>query len=71
MDVPTKVYVTCPIADLKQIAGTLIAISPHGYYELHIPFGSNTHVVLLPIHATTLMVVEPVLNPPVSFEVER
>jgi hypothetical protein len=71
MDVPTKVYVTCPIADLKQVAGTLIAISPHGFYELHVAFGSNTHVVLLPIPATTLTVAEPVLSPPASFEIER
>ena len=71
MDFPTKVYVTCPPADLKQVAGTLIAISPHGYYELHVAFGSNTHVVLLPIGSTTLTVVEPVLSPPPSFEVER
>lgn len=71
MDVPTKVYVTCPIADLKQIAGTLISVSPHGYYELHLTFGANTHVVLLPITGTTLMVTEPVLSPPAGFELER
>lgn len=71
MDVPTKVYVTCPIAELKQIEGTLIAISPHGYYELHVTFGANTHVVLLPIVSTTLTVREPVLSPPAGFELER
>jgi hypothetical protein len=71
MDVPTKVYVTCPIAELKQMAGTLIAISPHGFYELHVTFGSNTHVVLLPIESTTLTVAEPVLSPPSGFELER
>ncbi len=71
MDVPTKVYVTCPIADLKKVAGTLIAVSPTGYYELHIAFGSNTHVVLLPIESTALTFVEPVLSPPPSFEIER
>jgi hypothetical protein len=71
MDVPTKVYVTCPLADLKQVAGTLIAISPHGFYEIHIAFGSNTHAVLLPIESTTLTALEPILTPPASFEVER
>lgn len=71
MDVPTQVYVTCPMADLKKVTGTLISISPHGYYELHVPFGANTHVVLLPIAATTLTVAEPVLNPPVGFDLER
>ena len=71
MDVPTKVYVTCPLADMKKADGTLIAISPHGYYELHVAVGSNTHAVLLPIASTALTVVEPVLSPPPSFEVER
>ena len=64
MDVPAKVYVTCPLADLKQVAGTLIAISPHGFYEVHIAFGSNTHSVLLPVEGTSLTVMEPILTPP-------
>jgi len=71
MDVPTKVYVTCPMADLKQVAGTLIAISPHGFYEIHIAFGSNTHSVLLPVEGTSLTATEPILTPPAGFEVER
>jgi hypothetical protein len=71
MDVPTKVYVTCPMADLKQVAGTLIAISPHGFYEIHIAFGSNTHSVLLPVGGTSLTATEPILTPPAGFEVER
>jgi hypothetical protein len=71
MDVPAKVYVTCPLADLKQVAGTLIAISPHGFYEVHIAFGSNTHSVLLPVEGTSLTVMEPILTPPAGFEVER
>jgi hypothetical protein len=71
MDVPAKVYVTCPMADLKQVAGTLIAISPHGFYEVHIAFGSNTHAVLLPVEGTSLTVMEPILTPPAGFEVER
>ena len=71
MDVPAKVYVTCPMAELKQVAGTLIAISPHGYYEIHIAFGSNTHSVLLPVEGTSLTVIEPILTPLPGFEVER
>ncbi len=71
MDVPTKVYVTCPLAELKKVAGTLIAVSPHGYYELHIAFGANTHSVLLPIVATVLTASDPILRPPAGFEVER
>ena len=71
MDIPTKVYVTCPMSDLKQSPGNLIAVSPHGFYELHMVFGSNTHTLLLPINATALTTVEPILTPPAGFEVER
>jgi hypothetical protein len=71
MDIPMKVYVTCPLAELKQVAGTLIAVSPHGFYELHVAFGANTHSVLLPVEGTSLMAIEPVLRPPAGFEVER
>ncbi len=71
MDVPMKVYVTCPLAELKKVAGTLIAVSPHGFYELHISFGANTHAVMLPIVATVLTASEPILRPPSGFEVER
>ncbi len=71
MDIPMKVYVTCPLADLKHVPGTLIAVSPQGYYEINITFGANTHAVLLPISETTLTATEPILNPPSSFEVER
>ncbi len=67
-----KVYVTCPMADLKQVPGTLIAVSPHGFYEIHLTYGgTNTHTILLPIPATTLTSQEPLLSPPASFEVER
>ena len=71
MDIPMKVYVTCPVAELKQVPGTLIAVSPHGFYEIHVSFGTNTHAILLPITGTSLTAVEPVLSPPPSFELER
>ncbi len=71
MDIPMKVRVTCPTAELKQIRGTLIAISPQGYYEVHVNLGSNTHVVLLPIESTVIMAEEPILAPAAGFEVER
>ena len=71
MDVPMKVYVTCPLAELKQVPGTLIAVSPHGFYEINVSFGANTHTILLPIERTALTAQDPVLNPPSSFEVER
>ena len=72
MDIPSKVVITAPQFGLNQREGTLIAISPHGYYELHIQLpSSNTHQVLLPVDGTMLMAYEPVLTPSAGFEVER
>ena len=71
MDIPTKVLVTCPTAEMKQIRGTLIAISPQGYYEVNVAFGANTHTVLLPIESTVVTAAEPILTPVPGFEVER
>lgn len=71
MDIPMKALVTCPAADLKQVPGTLISISPQGFYEVHVKFGSNTHVVLLPIESTVITAAEPILTPAAGFEVER
>jgi hypothetical protein len=66
-----KVYVTCPIAELKQVPGLLVAVSPHGFFEINLTFGANTHTILVPIVGTTLTAQEPVLSPAPSFEVER
>ncbi|MHB8799960.1 MAG: hypothetical protein ACYDBY_15985 [Thermoanaerobaculia bacterium] len=71
MDIPAKVYITCPSADLKKQPGTLIAVSTNGYYEVHVQFGSNTHAMLLPITDTALLNAEPVLTAPAGFELER
>jgi hypothetical protein len=49
----------------------LISVSPHGFYEINLTYGANTHLVLVPIEGTTLTAQEPVLSPPSSFEVER
>jgi hypothetical protein len=46
-------------------------VSPHGFYEVHVAFGANTHSLLLPIDATSLTSIEPLLTPPPGFELER
>ena len=71
MDIPAKVYITCASAELKKQPGTLIAVSPHGFFEVHVQFGSNTHAMLLPISETVLLDAEPILAPPAGFELER
>ncbi len=71
MDIPMKVYVTNPMAEMKRVPGTLIAVSPLGFYEVHVAFGSNTHTVLLPVAETVLLAQEPLLAPLPGFELER
>ena len=71
MDIPAKVYITCPSAELKKQPGTLIAVSANGFYEVHVQFGSNTHAMLLPVSETSILYAEPVLNPTPGFELER
>jgi len=71
MDVPAKTYITCASAELKKQPGTLIAVSPHGFFEVHVQFGANTHAMLLPVDETVLLYAEPVLTPPAGFELER
>jgi hypothetical protein len=71
MDIPSKIWITCPAAELKQVPGTLIAISPHGFYEVNVAFGANTHKLLLPIGATALTTAEPILTPAPGFDLER
>jgi len=71
MDIPTKVYITSPMAELKRVPGTLIAVSPLGFYEVHIAFGSNTHPMLLPVAETVLLAQEPILAALPGFDLER
>ena len=71
MDIPAKIYITCASAELKKQPRTLIAVSPHGFYEVHVQFGSNTHVMLLPVAETSMLYAEPVLMHPPGFELER
>ena len=71
MDIPAKVYITCPTSEMKQVPATLIAVSPHGYYEVHVVYGANTHAVLLPVNGTVLLTMEPLLAATPGFDVER
>ena len=71
MDIPSKVLVTSPQFGINKQDGTLIAVSPNGYYEVNVLVGSNTHAMLLPIGFTSLMASEPVLTTPAGFELER
>ena len=73
MDLPNKVLVHNDILGIKGGKGTLVAISPHGFYELNLRFGQAkaTHRVLMPIETTVIISREPEEEFLVDVEIER
>jgi hypothetical protein len=71
MDIPAKVIIFCPALDLHNKQGTLMAVSSHGFYELHMEFSGRNHTVILPIAGTGLIFSEPNSEVAPGFEVER
>ena len=71
MELPSKVMITCPSMEFKNVEGSLIAISDQGFYELQIKRGEKRYTYMLPIAQTHLICVDPLLEPHADFEVER
>ena len=59
MDLPAASIIFCPTLELKNKPGRLMAVSPHGYYEIWLDFAERNHTVLLPIAGTALIFPEP------------
>ena len=55
MELPTDILIHNALLGVKGARGTLLAISPHGYYEVNMKFGENLHRVLLPVETTVLI----------------
>lgn len=55
MEVPTEVMIHNETAGMKGHRGTLLQVSPHGYYEVNVKYGERLHRVLLPIARTVLI----------------
>lgn len=56
MELPAEIMIHNELMGMKGNKGTLLAISPHGYYEVNVEFGSERlHRVLLPIEQTVLI----------------
>lgn len=55
MDLPARVIIFCPTLELKNKPGRLMAVSPHGYYEIWLDFSDRNHTVMLPISGTALV----------------
>lgn len=71
MDLPADVHVTNEQLGLKNTKGTLVAISPHGYYELRLTFNQRLHKVLLPVNETAMIFREPEPEFDAVMEIER
>ena len=72
MEVPAEVMIHNELVGMKGSKGTLLTISPHGFYEVNVRFGERLHRVLLPVGGTVLIsqVPEEVVTGG-EFEVER
>lgn len=71
MEIPARVVVYCPILELKNRPARLVAVSPHGFYEVRLEIGEKNHTALLPIAGTGLIFQEPnVTGEPIP-ELER
>ena len=71
MDLPNEVLIHNEILGIKGGKGSLVAISPHGYYEANLSFGPKSHRVLLPIDSTVIISREPEAEFPSDMEIER
>ncbi len=71
MDLPALVAIYCPAMDMKNRAGRLISVSPHGYYEVILDFAEGSHTALLPIEGTSLVFTEPIPSTEIMPDLER
>jgi hypothetical protein len=71
VELPARVVVFCPILEFKNKPARLIAISPHGYYEVRIDVGERNHTALLPIAGTGVVFQEPNVTGEPGPEIER
>lgn len=71
MDLPAEVQIYNELSGLKGNVGSLVAVSPDGYYEVNLKYGANVHRVLLPVSATVVIFREPEPQFEAGVEIER
>ena len=71
MELHTEVLIHNETLGVKGGRGTLLQISPEGYYEVNCVFGERVHRTLLPIHGTVLISREPEEAAGANLEIER
>lgn len=70
MELPAEVLIHNSVLGMKGSPGTLLQVSPHGFYEANVRFGDRVHRVLLPIADTAMIAAEPEEAVVASAEIE-
>ncbi len=71
MEIPGKVSLYCPLVDAKGTAATLVAISPQGWYQLHVQVRGRTHTMFVPVTQAALLFTDPEPEVEEGLEIER
>ena len=71
MEIPSKVSVFNRTLEVKGKLGTLVSISPDGYYEVILEVQTRNHTVLFPVAETVVIFNEALPNLAADFEIER
>jgi hypothetical protein len=71
MELPTEVLIHNELLGIKGGKGTLLQVTPDGYYEVNCTFGERVHRTLFPIQGTVLIQRQPEELTRVDSEIER
>ncbi len=71
MDLPAEIRIHNELLGIKGGKGTLVAISPHGFYEAKCAFGGKSRRVLFAIKSTVIIFREPEPEFEPGIEIER
>lgn len=71
MELPAEVLIHNDLLGIKGGKGTLLQVTPDGYYEVNCSFGERVHRTLFPIQATVLIQRQAEELTRVDLEIER
>jgi hypothetical protein len=71
MELPAEVLIHNEQLGIKGGKGTLLQVTPEGYYEVNCTFGERVHRTLFPIQGTVLIYRQPEDPTRVDLEIER
>ncbi|HEX5718421.1 MAG TPA: hypothetical protein VF179_19825 [Thermoanaerobaculia bacterium] len=71
MELPAEVLIHNELLGIKGGKGTLLQVTPDGYYEVNCTFGERVHRTLFPIQGTVLIQRQAEDLTRVDLEIER